>query len=308
MKAGDISKSIFIVFIFILLYIFNLLSVGLAQIKKDWPQYRCNPAVMPFASFFGEDAMQNFTYCIQNMQTNFMGYLLQPLHYNFDLMGNITSTITDAINDVRQFFYKIRSFVGNLTGNIFSVFLNVIVEFQRISINIRDIFGKITGLLVVMIYTIGGSIMTAQSWQNGPPGKLLKDAANFCFAPDTLVKLKSGEIYKMCDVPLNSTLTNGARVRAVMTISNLDAEGCPKEEYYEIDGGENNTIIKVTGHHLVYDHNSKMYIYVKDLPGSRISKDARGTNFSCMITSNHTIKLGNRLFHDWEDNQSGSAW
>ena len=122
---------------------FNILSVGLAQIKKDWPLYRCNPVVMPFAGMMGHDATQNFTYCIQNMQTNFMGYLLQPLHYNFNLMGGITGGISTAINDVRQFFYKLRSFIGNIVSNVFGVFLNVIVEFQRITINIRDLFGKV---------------------------------------------------------------------------------------------------------------------------------------------------------------------
>ena len=226
---------------------FNILSVGLARIKKDWPLYRCNPVVMPFAGMMGHDATQNFTYCIQNMQSNFMGYLLQPLHYNFDLMGNITGTISNAINDVRQFFYKLRNFIGNIVSSVFGVFLNVIVEFQRITINIKDLFGKLSGMLVVMIYSIGGSMMTAQSWMDGIPGTMLKDAYNFaCFAPDTPIQLLSGEVLPMRDIPLGATLSNKARVRAVMRISNME-DGVPREPYYELEGGEEGKPINVTG-------------------------------------------------------------
>lgn len=304
MKAGDISRSIFIVFIFILLYMFNILSVGLAQIKKDWPLYRCNPVVMPFAGMMGHDATQNFTYCIQNMQTNFMGYLLQPLHYNFDLVGNVTGGISTAINDVRQFFYKLRNFIGNIVSSVFGVFLNVIVEFQRITINIRDLFGKLSGMLVVMIYTIGGSMMTAQSWLDGIPGTMLKGAYDFsCFAPDTPIRLLSGEVLPIRDIPLGAILSNKARVRAVMRISNLE-EGIPREPYYELEGGEGGEPVNVTGHHLVYDPAQRDYVHVKDMPGARLSSRAPDAEVACLVTSNHTIPIGTRLFHDWEDNQS----
>ena len=40
------------------------------DIKDNWPEYRCNPT-MPFASQFGVDPSENFTYCIQNMQTGY---------------------------------------------------------------------------------------------------------------------------------------------------------------------------------------------------------------------------------------------
>lgn len=304
MKAGDISKAIFIIVIFFVLYISNILLIGLKRIKKEWPLYRCNPIIMPFAGLMGHDATENFTYCIQNMQTNFMGYLLQPLHYNFNLVGDITSHITNAINDVRKFFYKLRTFIGNIIENVFGVFLNVIVEFQRITINIRDIFGKLAGMLVVMIYTIGGSMMTAQSWIDGVPGKMLRTASNFCFAADTLVKLKNGEIYKMSEIPLGSILSNGAIVRSVMAISNKENDTYLDNIYYVIDGGVNNTKIYVTGCHLVFDVDKRKYVHVKKLPGSRISKRPPDEKLACLITSNHTIPIGDVLFHDWDDNQS----
>jgi hypothetical protein len=294
MQASDLSRSVLIVAAFALLYLFNVLTVGIGRVKKNWVLYRCNPAVMPFASLFGHDAMQNFTFCIQNMQTNFMGHLLQPLHYNFNLIGNVTGSISDAVNDVRQFFYKLRSMIASLTQTLFAVFLNVVVEFQRVTIAVRDMFGKLTGMLVVLIYTVGGTMMTAKSWYDGPPGELLRGVAKFaCFAPDTQVRLACGKTLAMKDVPLGAALSNGAEVRAVMRVKNPGG----REPYYEIDG------IHVTGNHLVYDTSARAYVRVMDFPDSRLSGRAADTELACLITTNNTIQIGTRLFHDWDDNQ-----
>ena len=81
MKTSDLTLSIIIVFIFIFLYIFNLVVVGMQRIKDNWPVYRCQPLVMPFASFFGHDTGKNFAYCIQSMQKGFMDDLLKPVEF-----------------------------------------------------------------------------------------------------------------------------------------------------------------------------------------------------------------------------------
>ena len=159
MRTSDITLTFIILIIFILLYIFNVLSVGIKKIKEDWPQYRCNPTVMPFASIFGYDPISNFTYCIQNMQTNYMGYLMQPLNYNFSVLGEVTSTMTTAINDVRAFINNLRNFISDIVQQIFGVFLNILIEFQRLTINIKDLFGKLIGIMGTLMYTLSGSIM-----------------------------------------------------------------------------------------------------------------------------------------------------
>lgn len=294
MRASDLSRSALVIAVFVALYSFNVLSVGVAKVKKKWPIYRCNPAVMPFASWFGHDAIQNFTYCIQNMQTNFMGHLLQPLHYNVNLLGDVVGSTSEAVNDVRQFFYKLRSMIANLTQTLFAVFLNVVVEFQRVTIAVRDMFGKLTGMLVVLIYTVGGTMMTAKSWLDGPPGDLMRGVAKFaCFAPDTPVQLVCGKTLAMKDIPLGAVLKNGAVVRSVMRVANPEG----REPYYEIDG------IHVTGNHLVYDLSQHAYVKVADSPDSRLSDRAADVELACLVTTNNTIPIGTRLFHDWDDNQ-----
>ena len=81
MKTSDLLNSIFIIAVFIGLYVANILAIGKKNIEKNWPIYRCSPLVMPFANMFGHDTMKNFTYCIQTMQTDFMGPFLAPSNY-----------------------------------------------------------------------------------------------------------------------------------------------------------------------------------------------------------------------------------
>uniref|UniRef100_A0A6C0HGA5 Hedgehog/Intein (Hint) domain-containing protein n=1 Tax=viral metagenome TaxID=1070528 RepID=A0A6C0HGA5_9ZZZZ len=312
MKTSDITLSFIIFIIFIGLYVFNVLSVGIKKVTEDWPNYRCNPTVMPFASIFGHDPVSNFTYCIQNMQTNYMGYLMQPLQYNFNVLGDLGSQMTTAINDVRAFFNNIRNFITDIIQKIFGVFLNILIEFQRLTINIKDLFGKLIGIMGTLMYTLSGSIMTMKSVWAGPPGQL---ARALCFHPDTKVELKNGSIVKIQDIPLNAILKNGARVCAVMNISNLDEQGEQVEKLYAIPtaalavGAERHGAeppILVSGSHLVYCPELKRFIHVEEL-NKAVVTDIKCDNLACLITSDHTIAIGGWIFHDWEDNNGSKA-
>ena len=174
MNTSDLSLTIIIILIFVGLYVFNIISVGIKTIKDNWPLYRCNPVIMPFASVFGQDAGENFTYCIQNMQTNYMDYLLQPLNYNFSLIGDIGSSITNAINDVRGFFDYLRNMITDIVGSVFGVFLNILIEVQRLSINIKDLFGKLVGILMSVLWTIDAIPIAFDSAWAGPPGQTIR--------------------------------------------------------------------------------------------------------------------------------------
>lgn len=301
MKTADLTLTIIIILIFIALYVFNILIVGIKRVTNNWPLYRCNPVVMPFASIFGQDPVQNFTYCIQNMQTNYMGFLMQPLHYNFGVLGKTAETLATSINSIRAFFNNIRNFVSDIIQNVFGVFLNILVEFQNLTINIKDMFAKTVGILATLMYTLNGSIMTMKSAWNGPPGELVR---LMCFDPDTKLQLKDGSYIEMKNVPLNATLKNGSKVCAVMNISNLDDNGNHVESVYRVSGGENADDIIVSGSHLVYDPAVKGFVFVKDLRGSKpaLKTDIKCNVFSCLITSDHTIPIGEWIFHDWEDN------
>ena len=78
MKFSDMFLALLILTLFIAMFSISFFSNKLSNIKKNWPEYRCNPMYMPLASQFGFDPVENFTYCIGSMQSNSMGFFYNP--------------------------------------------------------------------------------------------------------------------------------------------------------------------------------------------------------------------------------------
>lgn len=181
MKASDITLATLIILGFIALFMVNYLSIGIANIKKNWPKYRCNPSVMPFAETFGHDANENFTYCIQNMQSDYMGYLTAPMKYSMGVMGTVANSLANSLQSVRAMFDYIRSQITGIVQSIFGVFLNILIEFQKMTIMIKDIFSKLFGILSTIMYMMSGTSMAIRSLWAGPTGKLVRAVGKIKF-------------------------------------------------------------------------------------------------------------------------------
>ena len=312
MKGSDITLTLFIILIFVALFMFNIFVTGMKDIKENWPEYRCNPTIMPFSSQFGVDPSENFTYCIQNMQTGFMGYLLEPVNYALSLVNNLGGEFTEAIQSVRNVLNNIRNFVSSIVQNIFGVFLNILIQFQKIIIAMKDMVGKIVGIITVLLYTMDGVIKSMQSAWGSPAGDVMRA---LCFMPNTLVKLKSGKIVQMKDLSLGDVLINDSIVCATMQIKNFIGEKPFRdnneskhfdqiESIYRLNGGVANAPIHVTGSHLV-QYMGK-WMPVEDHPESKITS-LKTKWLSCLITSDHLIPIGSHIFHDWEDDNGSPS-
>lgn len=265
---------------------------SISNIKANWPLYRCNPIYMPLSDNIEKD----FAYCVQNMQINFMGYLLQPLTFITSSLTNLGSSFMTEINYVRAMFNKIRTLFSSIIQSVFGVFLNLIIEFQKIIIGIKDMIGKTVGVLVTILYMMDGSIKTMQSAWNGPPGQMVQ-ALGKCFNPKTLIRLNNGKIIYIKDVNLGDVLDDGSIVEATMKIDNKRE---PNKLYKIKKDGIYGEPIYVTGTHLIYDNDKGDFIQVKDYEGA-ILTDFETDYLSCLITDTHRIKIGNELFWDWED-------
>jgi hypothetical protein len=266
-----------------------------ADVKENWPLYRCNPPYWVFSENISED----FTYCVQNTQINTMGYLLQPITYLISNLTSFSGNLGTSLDSIRQMISGIRGFTGNIVENIFGVFLNLIIEFQKMIISIKDMVGKLIGVVVTILYVLDGSIKTMNSTWNGPPGQMVK-AIGSCFHPETKIKVKSGDIYSMKDLPLGIELEDGSKVFSVLKVDNPN-----KLPLYKINNGVNNEAIYVTGDHFILDPASNKFIQVKDYKDAKIQlKTEMYSNwFSCLITTNRRIKINKHIFWDWEDDE-----
>lgn len=263
----------------------------MAEVKANWPLYRCNPMYMALA----DDVESNFTYCIQSMQTNLMGYLLQPLTHVTGTLGTMMGGITNDIQNVRAMFHKMRTFFSEAIQSIFGVFLNLVIEFQKITIGIKDLIGKTIGIMVSLMYIMDGSVKTMNSTWNGPPGQLVRKLGK-CFHPDTKLKLYDGSIKLMRNIDLGDILEDGSIVESTLKIDNKRE----KIKLYRIPNGINKENIFVTGSHLILDKSKNMFVKVENYSNA-YTTDLNCDWFSCLITNSHKIKIGDEIFWDWED-------
>jgi hypothetical protein len=261
----------------------------LAEIKANWPLYRCNPMYMLLA----DDIEENFTYCIQSMQTNFMGYLLQPITFITGSLTTMMGGFMGDIQNIRAMFNKIRTFFSSILERIFGVFLNLVIEFQRITIGIKDLIGKTIGIMVSLMYVMDGSIKTMNSTWNGPPGQMVR-ALGKCFHPFTNIKLKNGTTKFMKDIDLGDILEDGSVVESVLKIDNKK-ERIP---FYLINTKSGD--ILVTGSHLVFDKSKNEFVKVENY-SKAVLTDKIYDWFSCLITDTHRIPIESEIFWDWED-------
>ena len=303
MKTSDLLLTIFIMFIFVVLNLFNVLGTSLNHVQKNWPKYRCNPSVIPFAGFFGHDPSENFSYCIQNMQTSRMGDLLSSSSFQISNLSDQMGSSNDTSNSSRGFLSNLRGDFSNIVGGIMSTFLNLLIEVQKLVIDIKDLFAKLSGIMATQLFLLSGSLLTIESTWAGPPGQIVRA---LCFHPDTLVKTLNNKIVKMKDIQSGDRLKNGKIVHVTMNIHNLDKNGKFIEDLYEIEGGENDQKIIVSGTHLIFDSKQQNFIFVKDSPKSKLS-NTNSEKLACLITEDHLIPLGKYIFHDWEDNNGSPS-
>ena len=300
MKFNDILLTLLILLIFVGLYFFAMIASGIEKLKTDWPKYRCVPTYMPFASYLGKDPIENFTYCVGNIQKDLMGFFLEPIKYILGNLGGIAKFVMDRIQFIRQFINKLRNLITTLIGDVYGMFVNILIQFQKLIIKMKDTIFKTTGLMVVLIYLVEGALKTGQSINRGPMGATLRF---LCFAPNTPLILKDGQKVKMKDVHLGDILENGIQVCGKLTL-----KGDEQNPYYKIWSNKLNDYIYVTGSHKIFNNRMENnqtnklsnYIEVKD------HVKAEKTNYytdelSCLITSNHNIPIGEYTFWDWED-------
>jgi hypothetical protein len=118
-----------------------------------------------------------------------------------------------------------------------------------------------------------------------------------CFNPKTKLKLQNGDIVEMQNLKLTDVLENGSTIFSIMKVRNTNNVKYYKFEKCGVDGED----IFVTGSHFVLGNDGK-FILVEKHPDAKLDDSTNIPEwFSCLITNDHKIKIGNKTFWDWEE-------
>jgi len=259
--------------------IFIMIIIGCIQsveISNNWNSNRCNPMFMLFSG----NVEENFTYCVQNIQTSMMGQALQPITWSMSNLASVSSILSEGLNDTRQMFDNTRNFITNIVSIVFGTLLNLVVEFQKLSLNISDIGAKIIGTMTGLLFILDGTNKTMLSAWNGPPGQLTRKLGS-CFEYNQIINNKPINQYKAGDVIGKSIIKN---------VLIIEQDGT--ELMYNFNG------FIISGSHTVY-YNGSM-IRIENHPQSIFLRNTREKEkLVCFITNTGTIPVDKFIFGDY---------
>ena len=178
MKLSDVLYSLLIIIFFIGCILISLFANGKNNIKDNWELYKCNPAIMPFANYFGKDVSKNAIGCITEMQSGVTAGFMAPFTLLISSLGGIAGGISDQVSAQRGVMSSLSSVVGTKFTNLFSSFFNVLIAFHRFIIEFKDIQMKILGVVTTILYMITGQNLLGQSIVKGPIMKILTTVAD----------------------------------------------------------------------------------------------------------------------------------
>jgi len=187
MNANYWVRSVLIVVIFIGLGGAVVASTGSKTIQDNWPTYKCNPSVMPFATQLAPSGLDvttasNFSECVQTTMGSFSDTLTQPLDYLTSQSGNVLDGILSGMSGIMDQISSVTDLFGSTGTSLFSSITNIVMYATILMTKLGDAQAKMSAIIVSMLNTLSTSNYTILSIWNGTVGTLIKDMGNVAAA------------------------------------------------------------------------------------------------------------------------------
>jgi hypothetical protein len=167
----DIIKVCVVIFIFMSAVTYFQIQNKLLEVKRDWPEYRCRPDVMPFAGWINapdgvspmEYTKQNFMECSSNSTKGVFDRPMSMVYAIFNVVMGIFKNILEVIEKFRILFNKMRDALKNIFLTVFYRIQNILIPIQNMLIKMVDFFEKIKGILATFLLTFVGVLWSFYS-------------------------------------------------------------------------------------------------------------------------------------------------
>lgn len=167
----DIIKVCVVIFLFMASITYLQIQNNLLQVKRDWPEYRCRPDVMPFAGWINapegvsplEYTTQNFQECSANSVKGAFEQRASMVYVIFNVVMKIFKNILEVIERFRILFDRMRNALKDIFITVFYRIQNIIIPVQNLLIKMVDFFQKIKGILATFLLTMIGILWSFYS-------------------------------------------------------------------------------------------------------------------------------------------------
>jgi hypothetical protein len=264
--------------------------------KDSWSEIRCQPHILPIASFYGYDTMENFNYCMSTILSKKATKSFGPLYKIVEIIMGVMTTLVSNANSLQLQ-------LATLTGGIFNIFKEFgqrISQFMfRIQLSaqrIKMLMNRVYGSMFAVIY-MGMSAITAVN--NLADSTVIKFVNFFCFDPSTKVIIKDKGIAPISCVQIGDIITDKYNrfSSKITTIHRFIGDGQPVVKLDDI--------IVSTNHYVQYKHK---FIPAGEHPNAiKAGVWNGGCNkpFICFNTDNNLIPIDEYIFRDYDETHEG---
>ena len=155
----DIIKVCVVIFFVMSAITYLQIQNKILEVKRDWPEYRCRPDVMPFAGWINapdgvspiEYTKQNFMECGVNSTKGVFDRPMTMVYTIFNVVMGIFKNILNVIEKFRLLFSRMRDALKNIFLSVFYRIQNIIIPVQTMLIKMVDFFEKIKGILATFL-------------------------------------------------------------------------------------------------------------------------------------------------------------
>jgi hypothetical protein len=261
------------------------------HVKKHWKHYRCQPAYMPFAGFYGFNMADNFEFCMKNIFEGNSGDVTSSFGSVLGMFTTIMGVIMEAVNALRT---SIATMGGGINV-IFQDFTDRIKTFfyqlQVSAVRIKMLIGRMYAIMFAVLYMGMSSITAGTNFGNTV---LFDFLDTFCFPPETPIHVKGKGSIPLADVRVGDTLLpGGSRVTGKFHFA---ASGQPMVRLGEV--------VVSTNHYVKHEGRWKKAV---DHPDAVPLGPYDRQSLICLNTDTHTLPIGDYLFRDYDETNTADV-
>jgi hypothetical protein len=276
----------------ILWYIINT-ALDIAEVRRDWPKYRCSPSVMPFASLYGFDTQENFNYCLNAVFQGQVGGVTGPFMGIFQTLVQNMMGFLKNLNSLRIMMATLVGGVSKIlqesTDRFRLIFSQAKITSLRMQMLMRRVFGTMFSVLYMGLSGITAGVNFGDTF-------IFKFMDTFCFAPETYITLADGRQREIQQICLGDVLVDGSKVVSVYRFA-ADGQSMVKLGPVTVS----------TNHFVLYEGK---WMEAKDHPDAEPADTWSGgvqRPLICLDTDTHHIPLDKYIFSDWDETSTSDA-
>jgi len=281
-----------IAFLLIIKLILFLLMFGMQQasnyqtVRDNWKHYRCQPSIIPFASFYGYNVADNFQFCLKSIFAGHAQEITAPFTSILGIFGKILTKITGTINSVKTSIATMGGGVNTIFQDFTDRIKNFFFQLRLSAIRIKNMITRMHAIMFSVIYMGMSGVKAGTNFSNT---FLFSFLDTFCFPPETKVVVATKGAIPIYQVEIGDVLLpTKSRVTAKFHFA---AQGQPMVQLKE-------GICVSTNHYVFYKNK---WIQAAAHPDAIPLGPYDRQSLICLNTEDHIIPMGPYQFRDYDE-------